>query len=453
MLRQNKEFSQFVVPVFETPEGLGNWFGYYNYDPLNHDQTKMLCNRTKNDACEIKKGMTIELGYYDIPTGEWHHIGESDSYNWQQGAMLQWLPGTGNENKVIYNCSRENHLISRIHDIKTGEDRELDWSIYGLTPDGNKSIALNMERSYWCRAYHYVSVANEKYNVRVPEDDGIFEIDIVNNKRKRIIDIANVIAIDKEPYFDKAKHWLEHIMISPSGKRFCFLHRFTVGGLNDYETRLFIADIDGSNIQLVADWRHYFLSHFGWDGDDAFAIYSYESPIHAKVLNSLNLLRSRKATVKSFIKGLYNKLPKSVRQKVSILRSRGIQEQTTYYQFFKLQGDKFVLKKELKNMEFEVDGHPSFTKDGEYMITDTYPDNKRYRRLLIYNKEKGQAAYLGRFNAAIEGKAACDLHPKLCRNNDYLMVDTAYNGKHHMILFRLNWQEIKDYFSNIKSNK
>ena len=27
---------------------------------------------------------------------------------------MQWLPGQGNENKVIYNCSKDNHLISKI---------------------------------------------------------------------------------------------------------------------------------------------------------------------------------------------------------------------------------------------------------------------------------------------------------------------------------------------------
>ena len=449
MARQKKIFSQLLEPIFETPEGLGNWFGYYNYDPLSYDQTKMLCNRTKNDACEIKKGMAIELGYYDIPSGVWHHIGKTDSYNWQQGAMMQWIPGKGNENKVIYNCSRNNHLISRIHDIKTGEDRELDWSIYGLTPDGKKSIALNMERSYWCRAYHYVSVANEEYNVRVPEDDGIFEIDLFNNTRRRIIDIADVIAIDKEPYFDNAKHWLEHIMISPSGKRFCFLHRFTVGDLNDYETRLFIADIDGSHLQIVADWRKYYLSHFGWDGDDAFSIYSYESPIHAKVLRSLNSVKTSRVAVKSMIKGLYYKIPKPIRQFIFSIRSCGDQEQTTYYQYFSLSGDLFKLSSIFKNKEFDIDGHPSFTNDGMYMITDSYPDKNKYRRLLIYNKEKGVATYLGRLNFSGYENYDSDLHPKLSKNNDYLMIDTSYNGKHHMILFKLKWDEIINFFSNI----
>ena len=100
--------------VFQTNDEHINWFGYYNYDTLNHDQTKMLCNRAQKDGVAPEKGDVIELGYYDIPSGEWHPIGYSDSWNWQQGAMMQWLPGKDNESCVIYNTSKGNHLISII---------------------------------------------------------------------------------------------------------------------------------------------------------------------------------------------------------------------------------------------------------------------------------------------------------------------------------------------------
>ena len=250
--------SKYITPVFETPCNTGSWFGYYNYDTLNSSQIKMLSNRTLNDAMPIRKGMTIDVGYYDIASGLWNKIGETDSYNWQQGAMLQWLPGKNNENKVIFNTSDGKRNTAKIVDIVDKSERTIDWSIYGITPDGSKSISLQFERSHWCRAYHYESIADPLYEGQVIEQDGIFEIDLQNNTRKRIISIQDVIETDKEPYFDKAKHWLEHIMISPNGKRFCFLHRFTVGSLNDYETRLFIADIDGTNLQIVPGWREFY---------------------------------------------------------------------------------------------------------------------------------------------------------------------------------------------------
>ena len=152
------KLSKYVEKVFETSSSeYSEWFGYYNYDTLTSDHSKLLCNRIKEDGVKPRADLKIKVGYYDIPSGEWHHVGESDSWNWQQGCMAQWL----NDNEVIYNSSENNHHIAIIHNIKTGTERKIDWAIYGITPDGKKSIALDMERAHWCRAYHYESVADK----------------------------------------------------------------------------------------------------------------------------------------------------------------------------------------------------------------------------------------------------------------------------------------------------
>lgn len=447
-----QKISNLVDKVFQTPDETGSWFGYYNYDTLNYNQTRMLSHRTKNDAQKIKKGMVVELGYYEIPSGVWHPFGVSDSYSWQQGSMLQWLPGEGNENKVIYNLSKNNHLISRIQDVETGKFHDINWSIYGITPDGKKSIALDMERSYWCRAYHYESVANESVNMRVAANDGIFEIDLIGNTRKLLIPINDIIDVDKEPYFDMAKHWLEHIMISPNGKRFCFLHRFTIGTLDEYETRLFVANIDGSNLQLIPDWRIYYFSHFGWNGDDVFAIYAYESGKHQKILAKYNALQrkeshlamqvdvNKKKTIFAKIKGF---VPQSIRSK--IWKMFFYTPTPQYYKYYMLQDNKFIATEDFTDSLLSIDGHPSFAKDGKYMITDSYPDKNGYQRLVVYNTNNKQVALIGEIYAGLYRRpGSCDLHPKLCVNNDFLAVDSAFNGQHHMILFKLNWNLIKN---------
>lgn len=440
------KLSKYITTIYETPAGTGSWFGYYNYDTLNRDQTKMLSNRTTNDARKIEKGMCIEVGYYDIPSGEWHKIGESDSYNWPQGAMLQWLPGKGNENKVIYNTSNGEKNIAKIVDVNTLDEKTIDWSIYGLTSDGKKSITLQFERSHWCRAYHYESVDDDKYDGRVFDGDGIFEIDLEKNTRKRIITIQQVIDIDKEAYFDKAKHWLEHIMISPNGKRFCFLHRFTIGELDEYETRLFIANIDGTELQIIDGWRDFYWSHFGWNGDDAFTIYSYKTNKHNLVLSRLNTIfddakNKRTIDIKQYLKFLHALIPNGMKSWMK----RIIKGPTTYYQYYKIENDKAVLVDNFTDLLFEIDGHPSFTMDMKYMITDSYPDTHQYRRLLIYNLETKKTLLLGKLYAGLYNKSGtCDLHPKLCKDNNYLAIDTAYDGQHHMILFRVDWKSVKE---------
>lgn len=441
---KNKYVSKYLTEIFETHSEFGEWFGYYNYDTLNYDQSKLLCNRTQSEKVKIFPEQTIELGYYDLPTKSWHSIGTTNAFNWQQGAMMQWLPGKGNENKVIYNCVRDGHLKAEIVDIKTGEKKPIDWSIYGLTPDGKKSIALNLERSYWCRAYHYQSVANPKYRCRVAEDDGIFEIDLEANTKKRIVSIQDIISLEPDPGFGEMKHWVEHIMVSPSGKRFVFLHRYSVDdNVYNYGTRICLADIDGGNLTVVKGWNQFQWSHFGWNGDDEFAIYSVKSnkllTVYGKASTEgapKNGFSLKKAVI-SLMVSTVRLFPKSWR--------RRIKGQVNYYQYYKIDhGGHVQLIKNFNLGLFDIDGHPSFTNDGKYMITDSYPDEKGYRRLIAFNKDTNKALLLGRFyEGRAEGNVGCDLHPKLCKNNDYLVIDTTYPGNHHMIVFKLNWEQIK----------
>ncbi|SHK28338.1 hypothetical protein [Xylanibacter ruminicola] len=439
------KLSPYISKIFETPGKYCEWFGYYNYDTLNYDQTKLLCNRADFDGVEIKKGMKIELGYYDITDGTWHHIGTSDSFNWQQGAMMQWLLGEGNHNKVIYNCSKNGRLISTIHDVVSGESRDLNWPIYGITPDGKKSISLNLERSYWCRAYHYQSVANPKYNVRVAEDDGIFEIDLEKNRIKKIIAIQDVIKLQNDSNSDKQKHWLEHIMISRDGKKIVFLHRYSPEfDTYQYQTIMCLADIDGKNLQVITDEGKFDWSHFGWQGDDGFVMYTVENnklgSTYKNIGKSTSDKKSLKTIVFSYAVKFKNLLPVSVRQKLKGGKS--------YYQYYDLQDGLFRLKEKWDQPYFNIDGHPSFTNDGRYMITDSYPDSHNMQRLIVFDTVTKKGMIIGEFNAGLsKNPASCDLHPKLCNDNDYLVIDTAYTGKHRMIVYKIDWSKIKEKLS------
>lgn len=446
MINKQRIISKYLTPVFETDGSCAEWFGYYNYDTLNHDRTKMLCNRAKSEKAIITKDDTIELGYYDIPKGTWHKIGESDSWNWQQGAMMQWLPGIGNETKIVYNCSRNSHLTSRIYDIATGENKDIDWPIYGLTPDGKKSISLDLERSYWCRAYHYQSVANPEKDGRVVEGDGIFEIDLENNTRRLLIDIKDIIAIEPDEDFNEMKHWVEHIMINPDGTRFCFLHRYSpVNNVLQYRTRICVANIDGTDLQVIPGWNTYMWSHFGWQGNDSFVIYSYKRPSFYKKFDVLSPVKGQtknkisvKAIVRKFALDIKNRIPKAWIKKLL--------PQNTYYQHYVIGSEgKYKLESAWIQPYFDVDGHPSFTIDGKYMLTDSYPDQHNNRRYIVYNTENHKGVIVAKMpENKLPGNAACDLHPKLSRDNQYIVFDTTSSAKHSMMLFKLNWSLIKE---------
>jgi len=448
MKNKQRKISKFLKQVFETTGKEAEWFGYYNYDTLNYDHTKMLCNRAKSEKSKITSQDRIEIGYYDLTSGEWYCIGESDSWNWQQGAMAQWLPGEGNENKVIYNCSRDGHLTSRIVDVLTAETKDIDWAIYGLTPDGKKSITLDLERSYWCRAYHYQSVVNPEKDGRVVENDGIYEIDLETNARKLLVDIKDIVALSPDKDFDQMKHWVEHIMINPSGTRFCFLHRFSpVSNVLKYRTRICIADIDGSNLQVINGWNSFMWSHFAWQSNDSFAIYTYKRP--SLYISFDKTSESTNKTGKVSLKSIVRSIALTVKKMIPKRLIKKILANNSYYQYYKIGDDgKFYLASQWIKPYFNVDGHPSFTSDGKYMLTDSYPDAQNNRRYIIFNTNNHKGIIVARMpENSMPGNSACDLHPKLSYDNKYVVFDTTSSGKHSMMMFDLNWNLIEKELS------
>jgi len=435
--------SKYITSKFETKDKSAEWFGYYNYDTLNHNKTLMLCNRSLSEDPTINAMDTIELGYYNLVSGDWNYIDTTDSWNWQQGAMLQWLPGKGNENKVIYNCSRNGRLIAKIKDIVTNETKEIDWAIYGLTPDGRKSITLDFERSYWCRAYHYQSVRNPRKDGRIIEGDGIYEIDLQNNRRKLLIDINDIVKHSPDSNFDTMKHWVEHIMVNPSGTKFCFLHRFSPqNNVQQYRTRICIANIDGSELQIIPGWNEYMWSHFGWKDDSDFAIYTYKRFTSFASSNQSEL--SPNNTKSNSYK---NSLIKMAIRLKKILPTRlldAFKSNNFFYQLYVYKNGTYEMVDCWKLPFFDIDGHPSFTTDGRYMLTDSYPDNHHYRRYVVFDTITRKGMIIAKMlENRQEGHVECDLHPKLSKDNLNVVFDTTSSGKHSMMLFGINWDLIK----------
>src|SRR6185369_6838399 len=90
-----------------------HWFGYYDkleIDPTNRHVLGMEVgfeNRTPTPDDVIKVGMV------DLQDGDrWIELGESRAWCWQQGCMLQWLPGSSSE--VIWNDRDGDHYVSHV---------------------------------------------------------------------------------------------------------------------------------------------------------------------------------------------------------------------------------------------------------------------------------------------------------------------------------------------------
>ena len=424
--------SDWVDLVFSTPETFSHWFGYYNYSPIDLEGNRLLVHRVDFDARAITADDVAEVGFFDLKDGSWHSLGKTNAFNWQQGSMLQWLHGEQDGNEIIYNCTKNGKFIAKIFNINKNTDRDISWPIYGVTPDGKTSITLQFERNYWCRAYHYESIKNLEFDVRVAEDDGIFSVDLETNTVKKIVSIQNVINADFSPEFSSAKHWLEHIMINREGLRFSFYHRFTRG--DNFITRILTANIDGTDLYVVDGWRESgWWSHMNWRFDDEFVAYGCKrrksGEIYDKVTNSL---------------GKSGELLKKIYRKIIVPSiSKRVHHTIATNSCYKVYKDKQGQIGEFSHGYLINDGHPSFTKDGKYMLTDTYADKKNYRRLLLFDVVKKKTYELGKFFSPYNNCSyRCDLHPRFSRDEKYIIIDSAHSGKHQMTVFELLWNKI-----------
>ena len=85
---------------------------------------------------------------------------------------------------------------------------------------------------------------------------------------------------------------------------------------------------------------------------------------------------------------------------------------------------------------FKSDGHCSFSPDGRWMLTDTYPDREfeSARGLILYEWETNRRINIGSFysDPKITGDIRCDLHPRWSRDGQQVCIDSIHEGERQM---------------------
>ena len=79
------------------------------------------------------------------------------------------------------------------------------------------------------------------------------------NTQNLLLPLEEIIAVSSTKDIYKAKHKVNHIMISPDGSNFIFLHRYFVKGVK-YD-RLVYSNLDGSQVKILSDKNFRSISH------------------------------------------------------------------------------------------------------------------------------------------------------------------------------------------------
>jgi hypothetical protein len=99
-----------------------HWFGYYDKLQIDYSGRYALGMEVDMIFRSPVADDEVKIGLIDLQNDfKWKEIGTSCAWGWQQGCMLQWIPGS--EEEVIWNDRLGESFISRIYNIKTGKER------------------------------------------------------------------------------------------------------------------------------------------------------------------------------------------------------------------------------------------------------------------------------------------------------------------------------------------
>lgn len=300
-------------------------------------------------------------------------LGKTNSWNVQQGCMLQWL-GPKYSDKIIYNDFRDGQYCSVILNIITREERVILMPVYSVSQDGDFALSLDFARLHRLRKGYGYSNQTEKYRgEKCPDKPCIWHINLRSHQVTQLLKYTDFVNFEPRPEMEGAEHKVNHIMISPSGKRFMVLHRWFHSSRK--YTRLVTVNCNGRDMYNLSDDN--MTSHCCWKNDTEILAF---------------------ANKKDSGNGYY------------------LMEDKTP-NFYKLWS------------ELNSDGHPSYSPNGRLIVTDTYPD--RARIATVYCIDDGRISKLARVFAPFkyDNDVRCDLHPRWNRSGEKVCFDAAFEGK------------------------
>ncbi|WP_009963770.1 hypothetical protein [Verrucomicrobium spinosum] len=368
-----------------------HWFAYY--DKLQFDPTDryILSNQVDFEGRTPGPDDVLRVGMIDTADGDkWTELGTSTAWGWQQGCMLQWLPGS--QSKIIWNDRDKatQRYVSHILDVKTGEKRTLPLPVYTISPDGKWAVTPDFARIDYCRSgYGYSGIPDPCSNEKAPAKSGIWRMNLETGEHQLIFSIADAVAVP-HPELDLTQlwNWFNHLLISPDGKRLIFLHRWRervdipreqkAGG---FKTRMFTVNLDGTEPYVLEPSG--VVSHFIW-----------RDPEH--------LVAWAKPTAEP--------------------EARVIVYKDKTREYTKLGADKIT-----------VDGHMTYLphRNNEWLLCDTYPDPvRRLQTPFLYHIPTDRRIPLGHFFEPREykGEYRCDTHPRSSNDGKKVVIDSVHAG-------------------------
>jgi hypothetical protein len=362
-----------------TPSDGEHLFGYYDKSPWDASGRFMLTMRVAEACRHPRLGDTGEIRLIDCGDGfACRPLAVTRAWNLQQGCMLQWL-GPDFSRRLIYNDFRDGAYCSVILDLSTSREQVLPRPVYAISDDGSLALSLDFSRLHRMRpGYGYCNIPDSTEGELCPDRPCIWRMDLASGTAAPILRYTDLAEFQHRKEMEGAEHKVNHLMINPSGNRFMLLHRWRTGATPQSRyTRLLTADMEGGNLWNLLD--HDIVSHCCYRDDHHIVAWARKPDLG----NAYMLLTDRKHDA------------------------------------------QLLWQDVLQN-----DGHPSYSPDQEYVVTDSYPDRARVARIWVVRAASGEVREAARVFAPFryDADTRCDLHPRWSRDGKYICFDAAFEG-------------------------
>lgn len=361
-------------------------FGYYDKSPWSFDQKYMIYLAPKNAGNNYVLKDAVPIILYDCGLGKERILTYTHVWNSQQGCMLQWL-GPDFSSKILFNDFRDGKYCSVIYFLENGEERVLKKPVYTVSADGKTAITLDFSRLNTFRpGYGYCNIEDITAQDKIPDLPCMWKLDIENDVVEELPFSYKTLS-EWKPHesMKKGYHKVNHIMLNPSATRIMFIHRWIIEGVTYH--RLLTCNIDGSDMYVLIDDG--MVSHNNWKDDDTIISYCY-SKYDGEAYHILH--------------------------------------------------DKTQYRESIRKDILTADGHPSYSPNGKYIITDTYPNWKRKQELYLIRVSDAKVKRIGNIYSNIRfiNEIRCDLHPRWNYNSREVCIDGANKKYRQLFVIKID---------------
>lgn len=413
-------------------------------------------------------GETCKFGVVPAEGGEFIPIHATHTWNYPQGARQQWV-GDGD----LFTCNDRDdkgNVFAWIADGRIGETIDkLPFPVHCIDSTRRLAFWFDYDRVYSCGGYGYCPLCNcSKHRlVDIPCDGGIWAGNLKTGDFDLLASLEDVASCgEKRPVRTGFPHYVTHFMLSPSGKRMAFLHRYRVpdGGET---TRLMTIGTDGGTMRCLAKG---FLSHFTWISDDELIIWGENQPA-ISAMREATYLRIPGVLQSAMVAKKLIRLVRILRGWHAVNSQNGASLSQSKA-FLRIRDASESCVEKIAVGFLTEDGHPMANPRAlTLLVSDTYPHADGKRTLMFYDIHTEKRINVGMFqmipnkpnpdsfdlNAAQSGMDSrvlkksdmrlylfarsgfhCDLHPRWSYDGKAAFFDSIHEGTRQ--IYRVDFQ-------------